>query len=76
MSLSLVELLPRHGWSIWVDETLAFDSLVFLVSVALSYLSLRVKRRAARLEQWAEMLFLGGLLLIILASLLLAYGIR
>lgn len=75
MSLSLVKLLPRHGWSAWVDEMLAIDSMVFLVSVALSYASLRIKGCTANLENWAEMFFLGGLVLIILASLVLTYGI-
>lgn len=75
MSLSLVKLLPRHGWSAWVDEALALDSLVFLASVALSYSSLRVKSLAVRLESWAEMLFLCGLFLVMLVSLVLAWGI-
>lgn len=75
MALSLVKLLPRHGWSSWVDEILAIDSMVFLVSVALSYASLRIKGCTSKLENWAEMFFLGGLVLIILASLVLAYGI-
>jgi hypothetical protein len=75
MSLSLVKLLPRHGWSTWVDEMLALDSMVFLVSVALSYASLRIKRHSPTLENWAELFFLGGLVLIILASLVLTYGI-
>ncbi len=73
MSLSLVKLMPRHGWSSWVDEILAMDSLVFLVSVALSYASLRTERYACGLENWAERLFLSGLLLIILASLVLTF---
>ncbi len=74
MSLSLVKLLPRHGWSNWVDEALAIDSLIFLGSVALSYASLRVEHNANNLEAWAERLFLTGLILIILASLVLAFG--
>jgi len=76
MSLSLVKLLPRHGWSSLIDEALALDSVVFLISVALSYASLRISRHAAKLENWAELLFLFGLSIIILASLVLAYGIN
>jgi len=75
MSLSLVKLLPRHGWTSWVDEALAIDSLIFLVSVALSYASLRIKSSNLRLETWAERLFLCGLTLIILSSLVLAFGV-
>lgn len=74
MALSLIKLLPRHGWTNGVDELLALDSVVFLASVALSYTSMRVSRYASRLETWAERLFLFGLLLVILASLALAYG--
>lgn len=75
MALSLIKLLPRHGWLDGVDELLALDSVVFLASVGLSYASLRVRRHAARLERWAEMLFLAGLLMVIVASLALTYGI-
>ncbi|OYY93689.1 MAG: hypothetical protein B7Y41_10610 [Hydrogenophilales bacterium 28-61-23] len=75
MSLSLVKLLPRQGWSSLVDEVLAIDSLIFLASVALSYASLRFQRQSARLENWAESFFLAGLLLVMLSSLILAYGI-
>lgn len=75
MSLSLVKLLPRHGWSSWVDEALAIDSVIFMVSVALSYSSMRVHSCAIRLESWAERLFLSGMLPIILSSLLLAFDV-
>lgn len=75
MSLSLIKLLPRHGWSQLVDEMLALDSVVFLASVTLSYASLRSVRQAARPEAWAETIFLGGLLLVILSTLVLVHGI-
>lgn len=54
---------------------LAIDSVIFLISVALSYASLRVKQENICLETWAERLFLSGLALIILASLVLAFGV-
>lgn len=75
MALSLVKLLPRHGWTDNVDEVLAIDSMLFLASVALSYASLRMRSRSARLEAWAERIFLLGLGLIMLASGALAFGI-
>ena len=75
MSLSLVKLMPRHGWSVWIDEALALDGVVFLLSVALSYASLRFKERANRLENWAEMVFLFGLSVILLSAIVLAFTI-
>ncbi|MEW5769049.1 MAG: hypothetical protein AB1831_01670 [Pseudomonadota bacterium] len=75
MALSLVKMLPRAGWSDGVDELLASAGLVFLVSVVLSYASLRRRRCSARLENWAERLFLLGLGIIILASAILAFDL-
>ena len=76
MALSLVKLLPRKGWSDYVDEMLAVASVVFLISVALSYTSLRLRRKSGKtLEIWAERVFLVGLGIIIISATILAFDI-
>jgi len=75
MALSLVKLLPRQGWSGYVDEMLAVASVVFLISVTLSYVSLRLRKESCRLENWAEVIFLLGLGIIIASATILAFGI-
>lgn len=75
MALSLVKLLPRHGWSDYVDEMLAVASVTFLTSVALSYASLRLGSHASALELWAEKVFLLGLAIMIVAATILAFCI-
>jgi len=72
----LVELLPRHGWSSLIDEVLASASVVFLLSVAFSYAAIRLGHRARRLETYAELIFLTGLVMIIASALVLAYDVR
>ena len=76
MAISVVKLLPRQGWTGAIDEILASASVFFLISVGLSYASLRVERHAARLERWAEIVFLYGLVVVIVAASVLAYAIN
>jgi hypothetical protein len=77
MALSLVKLLPRKGWSDNVDEMMAAASVVFLLSVALSYASLRTRRKSGKkLETWAERVFLLGLGIIIISATILAFDIN
>ena len=76
MAISVVKLLPQKGWMGAIDEILASASVFFLISVALSYASLRVRRFAGKLETWAEIVFLCGLLIVIFAASVLAYDIN
>jgi hypothetical protein len=59
-----------------VDELMAFDGLVFLLSAILSYLAIRNSERIAeRLEGLADLTFMFGLCFTVLASFLMAYSI-
>ncbi|TCJ15279.1 hypothetical protein EZJ19_07525 [Parasulfuritortus cantonensis] len=71
-AIPLVKLLPRTGWASWIDEVLLVASLLFITSATSSYASIRVARRAERLENAAETLFLAGLGAVFLALLGLA----
>ncbi|OJZ17979.1 MAG: hypothetical protein BGP21_06665 [Thiobacillus sp. 65-29] len=71
-AVPLVQLLPRHGWAQWLDETLVLAALVFIVSAGISYFSLRFSGDRARVERLAERIFLLGLLVVFLALVGLA----
>lgn len=74
--LSIAKLLEertRHGI---VDEMMAFDSLIFLLSAIFSYLSIRSHRQTARLEKIADLAFMAGLILMVGAAFVLAYELH
>ena len=56
-----------------IDEILAVDGAVFLGSTLLSYASLRREEATPRLERLADLLFLGGLGLMVVASFMFAW---
>lgn len=60
-----------------IDNIMSLDSLLFLLSCVLSYLSLRASSRyAGGLERWANVLFLVGLVIMVAASFMLAWELR
>lgn len=73
--ISLVQLVPKNAISPFVDELVAIDSLVFLVSAWLSYLTLRSMKNPERLEKIADWLFLSGLTVMGLVSILVAFDL-
>jgi hypothetical protein len=61
-----------------VDEYAALASIMFLASALASYLSIRYSNRtrlSARIEQFADLIFLGGLVGITLVTTLFAYEV-
>ncbi len=74
-AISVVKLVHRTGWGSFIDELLAWTSMIFLLSAGLSYTSMRSREHADSLEHWAERLFLVGLALVFLAAAGLAYDI-
>lgn len=73
--ISLVQLVPKNAISPFVDELVAIDSLVFLVSAWLSYLTLRSEKNPEKLEKIADWLFLCGLTVMGLVSILVAFDL-
>lgn len=59
----------------FVDKLLAVDAVLFLLSAALSFVAIRVARQAARIEDWAEEVFLLGLTLGAIAAVGIALAI-
>lgn len=75
--IGLVKVAEAHLGPSHVDEYLALDSLVFLVSCFCSYISIRQispdERLADRLEQIADVCFMFGLAVLTAISFLFAY---
>jgi hypothetical protein len=71
--ISLMQLIPKNTVSSWIDQILAINTLVFLLSAWLSYWTLRSEPRAQILEELADKLFLGGLSIMALVSVLIAF---
>jgi hypothetical protein len=73
--ISIVTLSKRAGLGQYVDEILAVDSALFLLSALFSYLSIRSPRRAQQLESFADALFLIGLGFMVIAAFLLSFDL-
>jgi hypothetical protein len=52
---------------------MAINSLIFLISCFLSYMSLRSYKAAGTFERYADILFLSGLSLMVIGGFLLAW---
>jgi hypothetical protein len=75
-AVTLVKLGETTTMLTRVDELMAFDGLLFLVSAFLSYMAIRTTTRLAiGLERMADAVFMLGLCLTVVASFLLAYSI-
>ena len=74
--LSIAHLGTGDGLRIANDKLVAIDSLVFLASAVLSFLSMRRGNQGARMESWAESIFVIGLALLTCAAVLVAFVVR
>lgn len=59
----------------WVDDILAIDALLFLISAFFSYLSMRGSEKATLNEDYADRIFMLALVLMGAVVLLLTYQI-
>ncbi len=73
--ISLVQLIPKNAVSSWADDVLAINSFVFIVSAWLSFWTLRHEENAEKLEQIADWLFLAGLTVMGIVSVLIAFDL-
>jgi hypothetical protein len=74
--ISIVRLMELTGrMSTIIDDLLVVESVVFLTSCMLSYVSLRSQTNSVRLERYADLLFLAGLSGMVLVSCMLAFEI-
>ena len=58
-----------------IDKLLAVDTLVFLLSATLSFISMRARRRSAVYESFADAIFVAGLGLLSMVAVVLAFAV-
>lgn len=73
--ISVVKITSSGALGIWIDKLLGIDSLLFLASTFISFVSMRPGRQGARFERWAEWIFLTGLTILVGAGLILSFEI-
>lgn len=71
--ISVVQLAPKGSISRWVDQVLAIDSFLFLVSAAFSYFSIRIARNSERNERVADNIFMLALMLMVFAGFVVSF---
>jgi hypothetical protein len=72
--LSIGKLAPVGTLHWMFDKLLGLGSLAFLVSAVLSFVSIRARTQWARLEALAELIFLAGLVLLGVVTLVIVFA--
>jgi hypothetical protein len=75
MVISIVKTSPPGLVNYLIDKALAIDSILFMISALLSFSSIRLERCTARLERWAEIIFLLGLVSMALITVVFSFEI-
>jgi hypothetical protein len=75
MVISIVKGMGPGLANYLIDKALAIDSLLFMISALLSFSSIRLKKSTERLERWAEMIFLLGLISMTLITVIFSFEI-
>jgi hypothetical protein len=75
MVISIVKSMGPGLANHLIDKALAIDSLLFMISALLSFSSIRLKQSTERLERWAEMIFLVGLVSMTLITVIFSFEI-
>lgn len=75
MVISIVKSMGPGLTNHLIDKALAIDSLLFMISALLSFSSIRLVHPAVRLERWAEMIFLLGLVSMTLITVIFSFEI-
>ena len=75
MVISIVKSMAPGLTNYLIDKALAIDSLLFMISALLSFSSIRLERTTERLERWAEMIFLLGLISMTLITVIFSFEI-
>ena len=75
MVISIVKSLNPGLTNYLIDEALAVDSLLFMISALLSFSSIRLDKATERLERWAELIFLVGLVSMTLITVIFSFEI-
>ena len=71
--IGIVKVVEVGKGSSHIDEVLAINGILFMLSAAFSYLSIRSRRQGARLEAIADTLFMVGIGLMAVAGVAFAF---
>lgn len=62
--------------SSFIDEGAALAIVIFMSSCLLSFIAMRNKtNRSLKMERWADLLFLSGLIVLFITTMLIAFNI-
>ena len=75
MVISIVKKMPTDMVNYFIDKALAIDAVLFMISALLSFLSIRLERSTLRLEWWAEMIFILGLVAMTMIAVIFSFEI-
>jgi hypothetical protein len=75
MVISIVKTLPADAVNYFFDKALAVDSLLFMISALFSFLSIRLEDSNLRLERWAEIVFIVGLVSMTIITVIFSFEI-
>lgn len=73
--ISIVKSMEPGFTNYLIDKALAIDSLLFMISALLSFSSIRLEQSTKRLERWAEIIFLLGLVSMTLITVIFSFEI-
>jgi hypothetical protein len=73
--ISIVKVMNPGLINYLIDKALAVDSVLFMISALFSFSSIRSEQSTARLERWAEILFLIGLVSMTLITVVFSFEI-
>jgi hypothetical protein len=75
MVITIVKAMSPGLAHYLIDKTLDIDSVLFMISALLSFLSIRLRQSSERLERWAEMIFLLGLVSMTVITVVFSFEI-
>jgi multisubunit Na+/H+ antiporter MnhF subunit len=71
--IGLIKVVEGTTGPSYLDEVIALNALGFLFSAVLSYISLRSDKEKAKIEAWADHLFIGSLCALGVVTVVLAF---
>jgi hypothetical protein len=74
--LSIGQLGTSGKLHVIIDRLLSMDALMFLTSAVLSFVSMRSAGSTVRIEARAEMIFIAGLCVLALGTVVLSFNIN
>jgi hypothetical protein len=73
--ISIVKGMNPGLTNFLIDKALAVDSVLFMISALLSFSSIRLPQSTLRLERWAEVIFLIGLVSMTFITVIFSFEI-